>query len=121
KIVERMVVPEWTGEKMTNGRLLVVCDEGVGDAIMFARYLPDVAERVGEVAVGWEPYHPDLFQRMKGVSAVYTSPPKPGDFDAYVMICDLPHVFATTLETIPAAIPYMPLDDAKLQQWRARL
>ncbi len=120
-IVERMPLPEWTGEKMQDARLLVVCDEGVGDAIMFARYLPQVAERAGHVAVGWEPYHPELFGRIKGVSAVYTSAPKPSDFDVYVMICDLPRVFATTLETIPAAIPYMPLDEMKLQQWRTRL
>ena len=121
KIVERMPAPEWTGEAMKDLRLLVVCDEGVGDAIMFARYLPRVAERVGHVAVGWEPYHPELFGRMKGVSAVYTSPPKDADFDAYVMICDLPNVFATTLETIPTAIPYMPLDQMRVRRWRARL
>ncbi|MGA3036996.1 MAG: hypothetical protein ABSE64_05875 [Vulcanimicrobiaceae bacterium] len=121
KIVERIELPEWTGGQMTDGRLLVVCDEGIGDAIMFARYLPLVAERVGQVAVGWGPEHAALLKRINGVSDVHVSAPNPHDFDAYLFICDLPDVFETTLETIPAAIPYIPLDEVKVQQWRQRL
>jgi ADP-heptose:LPS heptosyltransferase len=118
---EQIALPEWTGQKMPSGRIFVACDEGIGDAIMFARYLPHIAERVAQVAVGWGWDFPELFQGITGVSEVYTSPPTPGEFDTYVFICDLPRVFETSLETIPVAIPYMPLDEEKVRQWKARL
>jgi hypothetical protein len=117
---EQIALPEWTGDEMS-GRIFVACDEGIGDAIMFARYLSQVAERVADVAVGWGWDFPELFQGIKGVSEVYTSPPNPGEFDTFVFICDLPRVFETSLETIPVAIPYMPLDEEKVRQWKARL
>jgi len=120
-LVAEIGVPEWTGETAKDCRLLVICDEGLGDAIMFARYLPLAAERVGRVVVGWGPEHSALFTGMDGVSAVFASAPKRDEFDAYVMICDLPLVFKTTLETIPAPIPYMPLNERKRQGWSARL
>ena len=121
RVLEEITVPEWTGERMDGCRLLVICDEGIGDAIMFSRYLPRVAERVGNIVVGWGPEHAALFSGMDSVSDVLVSPPKFTDFDAFVMICDLPYVFGTTLETIPARIPYLPLDARKQHEWRTRL
>lgn len=119
--LEHIAAPEWTGETIEDCRLFVLCDEGIGDAIMFARYLPQVAKRVGTIVLGWGPEHAALFRGMDGVSGVLTSPPNRGDFDAYVAICDLPHVFGTTLETVPAQVPYLPRNARAEREWRARL
>lgn len=121
RLIDAIEIPEWTGEQIDGCRLLVICDEGIGDAIMFSRYLPQVADRVGKVSVGWGHEHPALFTGINGVSDVLLSPPSSTEFDAYVMICDLPLVFGTTLETIPNQIPYLRLDTRKEQEWRARL
>jgi len=121
KLLDDITIPEWAGERMDGGRLLVICDEGIGDAIMFSRYLPRAAERVSTVNVGWGHEQSALFAGIDGVSDVLLSRPSYTEFDAYVMICDLARVFGTTLETIPAQIPYLPLDTRKEQEWSARL
>ncbi|HEY1727192.1 MAG TPA: glycosyltransferase family 9 protein [Candidatus Baltobacteraceae bacterium] len=121
RLLEEITIPEWSGERMDACRLLVICDEGVGDAIMFSRYLPQVADRVGEVVLGWGQEHAALFRKIAGVSDVLISRPTFTEFDAFVMICDLPRVFGTTLETIPDQTPYLPLDTRNEQEWRERL
>ncbi|HCS55007.1 tetratricopeptide repeat protein [Rubinisphaera sp.] len=41
----------WTGEKISGQRLLIVCDQGFGDLLMFARFLPIIRERSDAVTI----------------------------------------------------------------------
>jgi hypothetical protein len=42
-------------------------------------------------------------------------------FDLYVPLLNLPRIFRTTLENIPAGIPYLHADSAKTRYWRQKL
>jgi Glycosyltransferase family 9 (heptosyltransferase) len=42
-------------------------------------------------------------------------------FDCYCPQLSLPHIFKTTLETVPAPIPYLFSDPAKAQYWHEKL
>src|SRR5437588_3548269 len=41
----------WNGEPFTNKRVLVRCEHGLGDTIMFARYFPMIREQARELIV----------------------------------------------------------------------
>ncbi|WP_339750011.1 tetratricopeptide repeat protein [uncultured Rubinisphaera sp.] len=41
----------WTGEKISGRKLLIVCDQGFGDLLMFARFLPLIRERSDAVTI----------------------------------------------------------------------
>lgn len=45
-------LPEWQGEPLQGRRLLVLAEQGFGDQILFARFLPLVAAQAAEVRVG---------------------------------------------------------------------
>jgi hypothetical protein len=45
----------------------------------------------------------------------------PLDFDYYTSLLELPHIFGTTVETIPANVPYLYADPVKAEYWRSRL
>ena len=47
-----MTSAAWNGMRIPNGRLLLVGDQGYGDTIQFARYIPMAAERCQELIVG---------------------------------------------------------------------
>jgi len=57
----------WTGESLKRTRLLVTAEQGVGDQIMFASAIPDLAARAaqegGHVVLECEPRLVDLFSR----------------------------------------------------------
>jgi tetratricopeptide (TPR) repeat protein len=58
--------PEWQGEPLAGKRLLAVGEQGLGDEIMFANVLPDLARTVGEAGelqIAVEPRLVPLFRR----------------------------------------------------------
>lgn len=55
----RLPFPEWTGEDLTGKRLVVWPEQGLGDKIMFARWLPALAEH--DVTILCEPALVRLF------------------------------------------------------------
>ena len=120
----RHAQPQWDGSRFTGKRLLVHCEQGHGDAIQFARYLPLVKSRGGDVVFGaWESLV-ELAANMSGVDEVapmtWDAPPD-CDFDLRTSILDLPALFGTTLESIDASVPYVTVDPAKLRYWQQQL
>lgn len=119
--IQAMPGPPWSGEPLPNGRLLIICDEGYGDMILFSRFIPKAAKLVREVVLGWDPVIPPLFGGMTSVASAHaihaTMPP----FDAWVLLCDLAGVFGVTLETIPNEVPYLPVSAEADRRWKTRL
>ncbi len=48
----RMTSANWNGMRIPKGRLLMVGDQGYGDTIQFARYIPLIVDRCQELIVG---------------------------------------------------------------------
>jgi tetratricopeptide (TPR) repeat protein len=102
--------PRWQGEDAKGSSLLVWTDEGLGDALMMLRYLPLLKARgVGRLAVYCETALVRLVQSIAQVDEVIpASEPLPaGRFGLQCPIMSLPLAFATRLETIPRAVPYL--------------
>jgi tetratricopeptide (TPR) repeat protein len=121
----RLDTPMWLGREDVAGKTVVVCqDEGMGDAIQFARYIPMLAARGAKIIlVVDEPLCP-LLSKLDGVS--HCLPKQQGlvvpPFDFHVAIDSLPLVFDTRLETIPAPRAYLPPPDAdRVRVWEQRL
>jgi ADP-heptose:LPS heptosyltransferase len=107
---------------LKSSRLLVICEQGFGDCFQFARYLPLVRERVAAVVIGSGPEISAVMANVAGETyEVHERWEKLPPFHYQIAISSLPMVFGTTLETIPAKVPYISADPAKAATWRARL
>ena len=99
--------PQWTGGNITGERILLQSEQGFGDAIQFARYVPLLAERGARIVMECLPELRTLFSTLPGVEEVVpkggTSPP----VDLSIPLLSLPRLFGTTLATIPVQIPYL--------------
>ncbi|MEA2726682.1 MAG: hypothetical protein QOF70_1157 [Acetobacteraceae bacterium] len=116
-----MTSAHWNGMKIPNGRLLLVGDQGYGDTIQFARYIPMAAERCQEVIVGCSAEMGPLLANIPGVKQYchrWTDVP---GHAAHCRLSSLPYLFRTQLDTIPAQIPYLKADPARIAHWRDRL
>ena len=87
--------PEWRGEDLAGRRLLVAWEQGFGDQIQFARFLPALGDAGAEVTFLCAP---ELVSLFPGAAAAVANP----RFDYWIPLCSLPHRLGVTLETIPA-------------------
>ena len=116
--------PRWDGSSFVGKRLLVHYEQGFGDTIQFARYLPMVKQRGGTVIFEIREPLMGLIHRFPGIDElVEASFEKKADaeFDLHVSVMDLPQIFGTTLETIPNDIPYMFAEPSKVKHWQKKL
>lgn len=108
--------PRWDGSELKGKTVLVHHEQGFGDMIQFARYLPMIKERGGQVVVEVQPELARLIGSVKGVSKVFNRGQTPPKFDFYIPMMSLPQVFGTDLDSIPADVPYVsPLDPGAVQ------
>ncbi|GGB79397.1 glycosyltransferase family 9 protein [Dyadobacter sediminis] len=99
----------WDGTPLAGKRVLVRCYHGLGDTIQFIRYIPLLKEIAGEVIVWVQAPLLPLLKTVEGIDQLlplHDSSPE-AEYDVDVEIMELPHVFRTTLETLPAQVPYL--------------
>jgi hypothetical protein len=92
--------PEWRGEDLTGKHLLVVWEQGLGDQIQFARFLPILAGRGVKVTFVCQAPLIPLFEGMP-VDLLPAGSDLPAA-DAWTLLCSIPLRLGVTLETIPA-------------------
>ena len=118
----QFTTPLWDGGGELSGKtILLYGEQGYGDAIHFVRYIPLVHERGGRVILECLPGLTRLFEGMVGVERLtrYGDPPPPHDVRCPLM--SLPRVFRTTLQTIPATVPYLFAPQALIDRWGQKL
>jgi tetratricopeptide (TPR) repeat protein len=116
--------PMWLGKEPIDGKtILINVDEGLGDTIQFARYVPMVAERGALVILAVQDALSPLLSDLPGVSrCLPLSTSERPAFDMYCPVSSLPLAFGTKLETIPSRTPYLPAPaGSRVQVWEERL
>ncbi len=100
--------PRWNGEVLNGQRILLYAEQGFGDAIQFVRYVPEVARRGGRGVVGCPDGLVRLFQTVRGVEVVSSTVEKE-TMQTQAALMSLPHIFGTSVDTVPAEVPYFDL------------
>jgi Flp pilus assembly protein TadD len=116
--------PPWNGEDLTGKTLLVHAEQGYGDAIQFVRYVPLLAARGARVVLLCQPPLERLLRSVDGVSQVVPGIGSAADLpplDFHCPMMSLPFLFGTSLESVPASVPYLRPDPSLLEHWRAKV
>lgn len=112
--------PRWDGSNLAGRRLLVLCEQGLGDTLQFSRYLPLI--QGGRVIFTCQTALMPLFENFVGIDELleYQEQEPDIDYDVYIPLMSLPALFHTTLETIPHYVPYLSVSPEKIAQWQPR-
>ncbi|QDH17681.1 tetratricopeptide repeat protein [Swingsia samuiensis] len=98
-------------------RVLVTQEEGLGDTLMYLRYIP-LLGRTGAIVHIWGTSTlADLCQRMEGVSVVQHGGETP-EYDYHCPFISLPRVFSATQTPMGVPVPYLIPSPDKVAQWK---
>jgi Flp pilus assembly protein TadD len=111
----------WNGDDFRGQSLLLHAEQGFGDALQFIRYASMVKRRGGQVMLLCPGRLLRLLARCEGVDLAFDATSYVPDCHVHVPMLSLPVIFNTTMETVPAQIPYLMTDAVLVDHWRSEL
>lgn len=126
-LARQLDAPRWDGLPLDGRALLVVSDAGYGDLIQMARYAALLRARgAGRLVL----HAPAALKRLLAEGLVgpgfdhvsgYDEPLPRAGWDVWTLSSSLPHLCGTTLDSLPAPLPYLRADAARVAHWRGLL
>jgi tetratricopeptide (TPR) repeat protein len=113
--------PILSGIDIAGLTVMIYAEQGFGDTVQFIRYAPLVAQRGAKVIIECHKELASLLQTTEGVAQVIVQGEPIPDFDIHCPLLTLPSVFDTSVENIPARIPYISVNSMLVQKWRDKM
>jgi len=114
-------LPLWDGSELNGKGVLIRGEQGAGDNIQFLRYLPFVAARGGRASVLTLPGMKRLLGSMDSGIEILEPGDQASDLHVEVPVMDLPGLAGTSIDSIPAPVPYLYAEPALQEAWEGRL
>lgn len=124
KVTLRYDKPWWQGESFQGKTLLVQSEQGFGDSIQFVRYLPMAKDRGGTVILAEKSELIGSFQSLEGIDDLVDLRELIDGavkYDLYIPLLNLPAIFDTKIDNIPARIPYLSAEASKIVYWHDKI
>ena len=112
---------QWDGRPLAGERLLLIGDQGYGDVLMFARYVPWVRQRADTVVLACSREMEPTMRRMFPGTQVYTQWDLIPSYACFCPLSGLPRLHGTVLQNIPPVGPVHRPEPALAAKWKARL
>jgi Tfp pilus assembly protein PilF len=109
KAVRSIPLPMWQGEDLRGKTLFVYAEQGLGDTIQFARFLPVVAQHGARIVFDCQPELVRLMSNLAGVAELrpqFQANPLPAA-DFHLPLMSLPSRLGATLANLPNTTPYL--------------
>ncbi len=114
----------WDKNSFCDKRVLIRCLHGFGDTVQFIRYARLLRTQVTRLIVQAHPDLVELLHFVDGIDNVITWPDLPNserDWDQQIEVMELPRAFRTTLDSIPCIVPYISVDQARIDAFHEKL
>ncbi len=102
---------------MISKTILLHAEQGLGDTIQFIRYGALVKKHGGTVLFECPVELVRLIERCPGIDQVLPQGQSLPPFDVQASLLSLPRILKTTLETVPASVPYIYADPVLTERW----
>jgi tetratricopeptide (TPR) repeat protein len=99
--------PQWLGEMIPGRALFLHAEQGYGDAILYARFLPPVRERAAKVILECRPELKSLFLHSGIADEIIAYGEAIPPFDYFTSQASLPGILGVELNAIPNQVPYL--------------
>ena len=95
------------GMPLQDRTLLIVAEQGFGDSLQFARFLPFLVQQGARLVVECQPELQDLLGNIPGVVQTLPKHSPPPPYDYWLPIMSLAWLLGVRYENIPNQVPYL--------------
>lgn len=114
--------PQWQGEDLQGCTIFLHAEQGLGDAIQFVRFVPPVARLARQVLLLVPgPLEALVAQALPANCRILPQNSLLPPIDFHCPLMSVPAVLGTTLDKLPAEVPYLHAEPQRVEQWRERL
>jgi tetratricopeptide (TPR) repeat protein len=113
--------PSWEGEALANKTIVIQTEQGLGDTIHFIRYAKLCKALGATVFVECQKPLLKLLRSYEAIDRLFAYDDEIPPFDYHVSLLSLPRLFGTTIETIPAEVPYLYAEPSLVSDWGTAL
>ena len=113
--------PEWDGRPLDGKAILLHCEQGLGDTLQFIRYANLVKRQGAKVIVRCPKALAAILGLCDDLDVIVAEGDPLPPFDCHAPLMSLARIFNTTLDTIPANVPYLRADRKLIERWAADL
>lgn len=114
----------WQGQPAGDFRLVVLCEDDPGEAVLFARYASLLAGRGHAVTVLAPPLLAPLLRTLPGIERVISDPAALDDDKRrylWTPLCSTPRLLHLTADNVPEQAPYLSADPARAKAMAERI
>jgi tetratricopeptide (TPR) repeat protein len=113
--------PFWQGEDLAAKRLLILREQGFGDLIQFARFIPEIVQRGAAATLLVVRPLVSLMQRSLPGVDVAESLGFRAAYDYQIPVMSLAYLLNKRLEELGERVPYLAPDPERVAKWRGRV
>lgn len=117
-------LPRWNGENLNELKLLIHAEQGLGDTIMYSRYLDKIIENnINAIFECHSEAIPLLRESYPSIDFIPLVPKKMPDcrFDRWIGTMSLPFIFKTTEASVPHRNGYLCIPQEQRGYWQKRV
>jgi tetratricopeptide (TPR) repeat protein len=116
------IMPQWNGFPLAGRRILLITEQGLGDTLQFVRFAPLLKRQgAGEVILECPERLIKLLSRSPGIDHLVAQGKPLPEYDVYCALMNVPGLTATSVEAIPAEVPYINPDPDLVAHWEREL
>lgn len=113
--------PRWEGEDLAGKTLLLHAEQGLGDTLQFVRFIPGLTKRGARIVLEAPSSLLSLLRMSEVAETIVPASGALPEFDFQLPLLSLPAVLGLDEQSIPAEVPYLVADPARIARWHERL
>lgn len=113
--------PRWQGQELKGKTLLIVQEQGLGDTIQFARFLPHIHNLGAKIILQVNDNLASLFTGSPVVDKIVDVADVPTEFDFWIPIMSIAGVIGVTLDNLPQDLSYITANKEQINSWAKTL
>jgi tetratricopeptide (TPR) repeat protein len=117
KILQNLNIPEWNKEDLTNKKLIIYSEQGIGDSVQFLRYIKAISKHNTKIFLYTNKNLCYLFSNVAEIDSLIFEDKDVPFCDFYISLMSLPFIFKN-LKNIPTTYNFFPKNINLDNSWK---